>query len=253
MSAPAVWPGKGALLCLLLSACGRGSGDDAPPPTLEEVSEKVVFGSVASLGPHRLEADVVRRIFEPSGGVTERDEHVVMAWQDWDNFMLRRLQDGQVVSASLVVKGNLWVRGPKGRMRQADDPEPHRAELRLVWNLWDEALEPFRDRIELTEQESGVIEGRPARSFAVSLKALEIPVPKAQVEPLELSGTVWLDQATAVRLLAEVRGAWRNLGGDDRRREVGLYLVRSRIGEDQGLKAPGGRAREARRARKKDK
>lgn len=238
------------LLPLALWALGcSGPSQEAPTMTLERASEEVSFGTISSLGPHRLETSVIRRVLPASGAaepLSETDEQIILAWQDWDNFQYQRLRDGTLVTDNLVVKGNFWERGPSGRKVRGGDPEPVRADLRLAWDVWGASLAPFLDDLVYERVEEGIIEGRAARRFKLDLKPAPTPS-RSGLRPVSLSGHVWLDQATAVRLLAEVQGRWARSGDEGHVQEVVLYLVRSRIGEPQALRAPGVERRKSRR------
>jgi len=233
-------PGRWASLVLLvgsLPGC-HPEVSQTPSLTLEQAAEKVNFGSEATLGSHRSEVSVIRRVRFSSGEVEQTDQQAVLVWQDWDNFQFRRLQGGNVTCDNLVVGGLAWNRGPKGHRVRVPDAEPLRADLRVVWDAWTEALGPFSGRIALVRGEAGVIEGRPARPYGVTLGAQPGGGSRPSVEPLDLTGTVWLDEATAVRLLADVEGSWRRSGDAKRIQEVSFHLAISGIGQPQDLQAP---------------
>lgn len=242
-----------ALACLSLLGCLGPSEAEQ----LAVASEDIVFDSMDKLGPHhslaRLRQTVTRPGLEPQAS----EDAVEIWWQDWDHFEHRRVADGRLASGVRVMAGTPYVSRPGAdeRWDERPDADPYRLELRAAWNLWDQALGPFEGRILYEDQGAEVIEGRPVRRYALSLAPLpevEAPEPaakakrkakaKAKAPPaapadplLSLSGSLWLDTATAVRLVAEVEAA-RSQG--ERRVEASFQLAVSAIGADQGLKLP---------------
>lgn len=204
--------------------------------TLPEAADEAIFASVEKLGPHRCVATYSRadtRDGAPAGG---SEQIVDIAWHDWDRFQVTRKANGQPSSEVIVVGGRPWARNRGGRWEEREDPEPWRVQLESTWDTWDEALEPFGDRVALTETGREELEGRWARRFTVSLKPEQTTKGRRPAfTPISLSGTVWLDELTAVRLLAEVEGV---VAQGNLQRRITLRLVRSDFGEDLGIRAP---------------
>lgn len=231
----------------------------AETPDLAAAASKAQFESATDLGPHRLSAVIERSESLRGGTPLRRQEGVEIRWESWDAFETRRLVNGEQVSCLRVVDGHAWSQRRDGTWVQRGDPEPARQELRLVWNNWEQALEPFDDRVDLTKSSSEVVEGRRAQRYLVSL---------ADPEPADqridrgkqrgkrkakgkrrrrgnadqrtfraLSGDVVIDETTAVRLLAKVRGEWQD---GIRTHAVALDLTRSGFGLPQALTAPTG-------------
>lgn len=245
------WRGRALSLLLGCVACADEAG-----PTLAEASEAVQYESVAALGPHRMTATTRRTEQRDGAAATAVQEAMEITWQGWSAFEMRRLVDGEQVSLVRVVDGHAWAQRGDGSWVDRGDPEPWRQELRIAWSAWDQALDPFDDRVTLTEAGAEVVEGRRARRYTVSLappttptrragraKAKSKPGRKARRRPaaeatdplLDLSGEVVLDAGTATRLLARVEGRWTQ---DDRVRTVALDLRRSGIGQPQTLLSP---------------
>ena len=212
-----------------------------PPPSLAETSQEVQFASVDRLGPHHLLSTITTTESRDGREVSSAEETVEIRWQDWDHFVFSRTRDGHPVSAVTVAGSHAWLRRTDGAWVRKDDAEPYRIQLRTTWNTWDQALELFADRIALTEQGADVVEGRSARVYAVSLAPLpELPPGtaarvRAAGQPVSLAGRVWIDEATAVRLQADVRGVFER---GNRTREISLKLTRSAVGQDQGISRP---------------
>jgi hypothetical protein len=195
---------------------------------------------VDQLGPHAYLATITRTELREDAVVSESQEVFEIRWQGWDDFEVRRTVDGDVASAVLVAGGRAWVLR-NGAWQARPDAEPFRQELRLTWSGWDQAMDGFDDRVSYLTPEDGVVEGRPARRYALELA----PLPKmgkarrkrreAEGGPTAVSGFVWVDQNTAVRIVADVQG--ETVRGDVTRR-IQLKLARSAFGKDQGIAPP---------------
>ncbi|MCB9760439.1 MAG: hypothetical protein H6739_11425 [Alphaproteobacteria bacterium] len=222
------------LLIAALTLCGCDRGP-SPEALLIEGSRTVTMDSAAMLGPHRYEATTVRQWADETRGSSETFE---LDWGDWDHFATRRLRDGRLRAELRVIDGVAYVR-QGDRFTRYDDAELHRGELRSTWSTWEQAMAPFAARLQLTEPEDAVVEGRPATRYRVSLA--EGDAPDGDQRPLSLSGTVTLDQATAVRLLAEIEGRYEEPGGrrsPPREREVRFSMTRSGFGTPPTLETP---------------
>ena len=227
-----------ALLCLVvpLGACKGCKTEQVQTITLPEAADKAIFATVEQLGPHRCLASVVRTDFKDGVERASHEETVDVAFRSWDRFRVQRLMDGRNVSEIVVVRGKAWMRQAEGPWDERDDAETSRVQLQNTWDIWDEALEPFLDRVQLTEEGKDLLEGRPTQRYAVGLTPL-LPDQKLGegLQPSSLLGTVWIDEAPAVRLMAQVEGT---LTDGSRSRTVRLKLARSDFGVDLGIRAP---------------
>lgn len=232
-------PGRGLTLALLLAlillfatACNRGP---SAAEALAAASRRVSFGTLEQLGPHRMQATVSRS----DAGSAELDtETLELDWGDLDNFQVRRIRNGRVRSELRVLRGEAWVRVGTSPFNHYDDAELYRVELASTWNIFDQALSPFEGRVQLLDGQEAVVEGRPAMRYTVAL-APEVPdAAKRGHTPRALSGAVVLDQATAMRLSAQVEGSYLENGRADRVREVRLELARSELGLLPAIEAP---------------
>lgn len=242
----------GAAAGALIVACG----DDPRVAELAEVSQQLSFESVDQLGPHHYIGSLKHEAERSDGSVDRTDEAVEIRWQDWNSFEYRRTVEGELDSAVVARDGTPWQLLSGGSWRKGTDAEPYRLELRQSWNAWDQALEPYLERIRYVDRGTELVEGRQARRYAVELA----PVPTvsedapakagkrrraraAKAKPkaadadrlVSLSGEVWVDESTAVRLLADVEASRVHRG---RRHTVRLKVVRSDVGRDQKIKAP---------------
>ncbi len=228
-----------ATLLLLLVACkGCSEEPEQPTMTLPEAADEAIFASVEKLGPHRCMATWSRADTRAGASAGGHEQAVEIAWRDWDRFSVRRLTNGEPSTEVIVVGGHPWTRNRGGRWERREDAETWRVQLQNTWDTWDEALEPFGDRVQLTETGRELIEGRWARRFTVALGP-EKPSKgrRPAFTPRSLSGTVWLDELTAVRLLAEVEGV---VTQGNLERKITLRLVRSDFGADLGIRVPRG-------------
>lgn len=228
-----------SLAALVLLLAPLGCQPQAPPEELlADASTEVTFASVEGIGPHHYLSSLRRT--DSRAGMPDQvvDEVVEIAWQDWDNFHVRRLIDGQAERETIVVGAVPWVRSAD-RWDRRDDAEPHRVQLRTTWNVWDEVMGPWLAHIELVPDGDDIVEGRPASRYQVRMLPAE-QAPKVRTSaftPLSAQGTVWLDKGTAVHLKAEVEAVARRQGLT---RTVRLTMQRSNVGEDQGVAAPPG-------------
>jgi hypothetical protein len=228
----------------MLSSCRSCAQPDVEEVSLAQVSQEIQFQSVDHLGPHAYLASIQRTELRDDVVVTDSQEVFEIRWDGWDDFEVRRSVDGKLASALRVVDAVAWWQR-NGRWVNRGDPEPYRQELRMTWNGWEQALDLFRNRVALDQPEDGVVEGRAARRYEVSL-APPAAVGKARRRrreseggPVSLEGFVWVDEITAVRLVADVSGEVQR-GGVTRR--VHLKLARSAIGQDQNIERPKRRA-----------
>jgi hypothetical protein len=216
---------------LLLLSCGKGaaSGESALL-----AAKEVSFESVTGLGPHRMVSTLTWDRGAARGGKTT--ETLELVWGDWDHFQVRRLRDDRLATEVRVVRGVAYTRAGKGRFRQARDAELYRVQLAGTWSYWERALEPFRGA-HLSVMDGVVeVESRPARRFLLSLVSKAAP-PRAH-RPQSLTGSFLLDEATAVRLRAELEGVYLESGNEERPVIIRLVLARSDFGVFPDLSPP---------------
>lgn len=205
---------------------------------LADASAEVTFASVEQLGPHHFLSSATRT--DSRQGVPDLvvDEVVEISWQDWDHFHVRRLIDGEAERETVVYGARPWIRSGDSWERR-DDAEPHRLQLRTTWNAWDAVLGTHLDHIELLPDGDDIVEGRPVSRFKVQMLPAD-RAPKRRswgFQPESISGTVWLDKATAVRLKADIEAVSRRQGLT---RTVQFTLQRANIGVDQQVREPAG-------------
>ena len=221
-------------MTLLTLHCG-GSEDDVP--TLDVVADQITFKSVETLGAHHMLATIRQDTQWGDGGTETHEESVELAWNNWDNFHLRRVVRGATVAETIVVEGQSYHRGKGPGWQEEVDAEPARMRVRTSWNVWDTAMDVFASRVTLTESERSVVDGRPATRFKVDLSPLppNTRVNTSAMSPQAISGEVWLDEKTAVRLASDVDATVTQKGMS---RTTVLHLRRGSIGQEQTIQAP---------------
>jgi hypothetical protein len=200
-----------------------------PDQELVQASREVSFGDIANLGAHRLEASILRSVVVDGTRQEGGQDQIQLVWRDWDNFQLARRRSGEIISQVLVDGGSARVRQADGRLVAASDVEPHRVELRMAWDVWSLGLSVFDGMYELRHLGDGQLDGRAASQYGVTLLPSE-QRQRGRVVADSLEGTVWIDEATAVRLMAEVQGSWHRVGQDTVVNEVKVILVRTDFG-----------------------
>lgn len=222
-----------ALLLVLLTGCG-----DARKQTdeLAAGSLKTTVGTLEQLGPHQMRSSQRRTESRPGAADKVTDELTELTWQDWDHFRLLRRMDGVLVQETVVADGVGWLRQGERWLRQ-EDAEPLRVQLRTSWNTWDMALGGHLEHLQFVHDGRDIIGGRPAQRYRVeSLPPEQAPKPRGfGFRPTGVQGQVWLDEATALRLKAEVT-ATAQVGGATRTTRYELLL--SSFGEVEPIRTP---------------
>ncbi len=231
--------GPTALLCSL-TACGGGqrcAGGSVSDQSLTEAAEEISFGEIVGLGPHRMQAVVTRSSVRDGERRMLSEEQLQLVWQDWNNFQLRRLQNDRIAVDHLVSDGAAWVENERGELEQRGDPEPLRMEMRVAWDVWGQNTSPFQRHLRLDYVGEGVLEGRVARQYSLGLEPPD-PRERPRLVPVSLSGKLWLDEESAVRLMAEVQGSWSHRGREQLVHEISIILVRSDFGTAELDRSP---------------
>ncbi len=210
---------------LWLLAC---SGE-APPAVLTEASREVTFGTMQELGTHTLQASWTRRVGPAEGGGQETAEAFLLRWQDPDHWELRRERQGRVQSHVIIWDAIAWVSGPKGLKRRGDG-ELYRVQLASGWDPWQLVLAGFNDQLGLVRVGEEMVDGRKAWRHDLVLKP---PLPGRRAwTPTQVEGAVWLDEALAVRLGAEVHLVAVN---EREAMDLRFRLSVSGVGADPGI------------------
>lgn len=224
-----------ALAALL--ACGR-DGEEAAPPTLTTAAERVTLGTVRDLGPCIVRGSLRRETAGP--GITRAsDQASELRWKDQDNWSWVLTRDGRTVEETLVWDAVAWTRTGERAFARKGDAEPYRVQLASVWDPWA-SLESFARQVVLTPGDVEDLEGRRVVRHVASLAPPpERPRRGWSVDAVE--GTVWIDEATALRLQGDVTVSARD---GDLRQTLHLAFSVTAIGSDPGLPTPPGAAPE---------
>jgi len=234
-----------ALLVGLLSLGAGCSGEKSGAEEILAQSSAVTFETVLQLGPNRMESTIVTEHAET--GVREM-ESMEIAWADGDNFMVRQVHDGDVRREVRVLRGKPWVRAGERFVRR-DEADIYRGVLAQTWDMWGLAVGPFVEQIGYDYDGEVVIEGRRGRRFNLRLATdEELAAAKAAMEadqgrrtarfvPMAITGSIVLDESTAVRLLTEFEVRLVARGGG-RERTVRFREARSGIGERPTIPSP---------------
>jgi len=221
---------------LLFSIVGAYGAPSVDRQALWDVSFKLTYASVASIGPHHTEATAVHE----RGGdrPRKRTEVFDVRWGDWDNFQVKRSRDGKLLMEHRVVQGLPFGRSGRSDFRASSDAELFRVELSQTWNSFGLALEPFQWQLGAEPDGETVVEGRPASRYRLHLEPLAEGERQRGHVPVSLQGVVVLDAATGVRLLAQVEGTYLEQGREDRVWTTRYRLTRSGFGIPPDLLKP---------------
>jgi len=219
------------------SACG-----EKPKPQnallTAQVAQTATFETLKGLGAHRAESLTLNKQWVDGGTLEERDLAVVLNWEGPDRFQWRRLRDGKLRQEILLAEGSGWTRTSTRAYQLLGSTEVHQNALAEHWRLWESALEPFEERIDLRPMGDGLVEGRTAWHYTVALIPAASTARETGTTLTSLEGSVWIDKTTAIRLVAEVSGTWTTLGRLPLHHAVEFSLVRSRFGEPQDVRPP---------------
>ncbi|MEC7988151.1 MAG: hypothetical protein VX278_23495 [Myxococcota bacterium] len=208
--------------------------EETPEERLAQASQKVIFASVEKLGSHRYTAQVRRREYRGDELVSEHEERVQIDWIDWDNFSYMREVDDREVMNLVVIDHQTWQLKKNGVWEQRPDAEPYRVQMRSSWNTWDQFVGPFEKALVWKDLGESEQDGRKVQLYEVDVDPLKISQ-KRNLIPKSISGSVSIDQATAVRVYAEVQLSSTH---DDYTKDVRLQLRREDIGGDIKLQSP---------------
>jgi len=212
--------------------------EERPEEKLAAASNTVIFASVEKLGAHHYEARVRRKELREETITSNHDEIIIIDWQDWDNFRYSRTLDTKEVSSLIVSNHIPWLKNTAQKWSKYEDAEPYRTELRTSWNTWEQYVGRYETLITWKPIEEDIIADRKVTRYEL-LYQKENDAPK-NTEPTNLtlsslSGSIAVDQATAVRIYAEVKLV---LTGDKYRKEIDLQIKRTDIGVQKNIPPP---------------
>ena len=118
--------------------------------------------------------------------------------------------------------------------QKEEDAEPHRVQLRSSWNTWEQYIGSYEDLLLWEFLGESEQEGRKVNRYNISLDPQKSP-PKKNLSVKTLSGSVSIDQATAVRIYSEVRLV---LVRENYEKVIRFALKRYDIKKDFSIDAP---------------
>lgn len=237
------WQLRVAGLVLGPLACRPAAPVAAPAPP-EVAAEKVTFGTLQDLGGFVFQSSTHdERIV--AGKSIVHETAVSLKWKDRDHWDYETLNDGRPTTHWLVVDANAWQGLSGGGLKPKGDPEPLRAQLSLGWDPWEDLVAITGGRIALGPGVTESVDGRIAVRHDVSLQpqvgsAAPHRALGSAMEPDSLTGTVWIDQETAVRVLADITVRSSTPGDASRSRTLNVKLAVTGLGQDPGVAVPPG-------------
>jgi hypothetical protein len=216
---------------LLLPGCGGSA--DTQAPSLAKATDDATFASLVGVGSHHLQASV-KRVDRARGSERVSAETMELRWKDPDHWSFVTTRAGKPQSQVVVWDGEAWSGRGGGALERRRDAEPYRVQLQTLWDPWKWGLDNLGDRIQLEPADIEVVEGRRAQRFNLTLPPAP-PKPPRGWSPSRVSGSIWVDEATAVRLKGDV--VLTLTSGESTREITLLFLVRD-IGADPGVSPP---------------
>jgi hypothetical protein len=219
---------------LLLLGCSAEPQATAPPEAMPAVANLTTFATMASLGPHRLESRTTTTITRPELADQVREESFSLRWLDDSRWQAIRRRDGETVEELRIWENRVWRAAGGGPLQLRGDAEPYRSALHAEWDPWRSALGLWSEQVEFRELPSEEIEGRRALVYTLQPRAPLGDERKAN-RMLGVEGRVWIDEATAVRLVGDVTLRTQSR---DKIEQVHLRYSVTEIGGEPGVEPP---------------
>jgi hypothetical protein len=250
-------------IAALLVGCS-GAPVEVVAVTPEAASEQVTFGTLQDLGAFTFQY-TTRDERKVSTGSTVRETAASLKWKDRDTWEYTTVNDGIPATHWLISGARAWQSLSGAPLVSKGDPEPLRAQLALGWDPWEDVVAMTAGRIVYGPGTEETVDGRPAVRHDLSLG----PGPATRgkhiigqaLSPTSLTGQVWIDKETSVRLLADLVVAASNAppapvaAADDatapqappedpgdrlRERTFAVKLAVTGLGQDPGVSTPPG-------------
>jgi hypothetical protein len=221
------------VIALLLLGCRQTTSDAKQAITLPHAADQTILASTEALGAYKLDATVVRTFTPAQGDPRRTEEGLSVRWKDPDHWSQELLRDGKTRQRILVWDAVAWTSTGDGAPEKRGDAEPWRVQLSQTWDPWG-LLEGLREQVALTKDGVDVIEGRRAERHTLSVAPLP-PKARRAWQVSAVDGTVWIDEATAVRLKGHA-----HVVADGRREKMDVVLdfAFGGIGQDPGIVPP---------------
>lgn len=214
-------------------ACSKPPAVQGSDPPLVKASNEVTFKTTQDLGSYHQHATITRTTTSADGKVSTTAQSLDLAFKDLDDWHAVEERDGRLTSEVLVADGIAWARsGPK--LTRRGDAESYRVQLGTTWDPWPTALESLEGDVKLVPEALEEVEGRRAWRHRAEL----VPPVEGRHRvwtPTLVEGNVWIDEATALRLVGELH---LQADGSTRKLDVALKFSTSGIGMDPHVPAP---------------
>lgn len=214
---------------------GCASDVDLQPDDLVEASQKVIFAATETIGPHRFQAISTRQEYRGDSLELESTEILDIEWHSWDSFSFAHTVDGESTLEVVVTNGACWKKMYGGEWERRLDAEPYRVQLRQKWNVWERVTQPFEMGLSFISIGEEQIEDRSTHHYQLDFTGVENS--QSGLKPERISGDIWVDTATAVRLLGNVRA---ELSSDSYLKVLSLKLSRTEINTLAPISVPDG-------------
>jgi hypothetical protein len=219
---------------ILLLACDPPPVEVDAPQSAPIVAQKTTLATVAGLGSHQLEARTTTRTTRDDGDPVEEEEAFTLRWTDEDHWQVVRKRGTRILEDVRVWDGQAYRSVAPGRWDQRGDAEPYRASLSVSWDPWVRAFGESANAIGFVAAGKEDIEGRTALVY--TLQPLTSPDGAPRSRALATAeGKVWIDEATAARLVGDAHLVVQDRGLT---RDIRLRFSLSGIGRDSGAEPP---------------
>ena len=221
------------IVLLVLLACGSTDGTPAAPTlTLPQAAKQTTFAGVTALGSFHLQASLRKTDTVEGRPAKESAETMEIRWKDADHWSYVSARDGRVVSDVRVWDGVAWtIRA--GVTEKKGDPEPFRIQVATVWDPWSWGLERLAEDVKSVAGPVELLDGRRAVRYTLALE--DQKKGHRTWTPTAVSGDLWIDEATAVRMRGQVRVDATN---DKRTTTRELLFTLGAIGADPEVVRP---------------
>ena len=230
-------------VALFLTSC-LDSCSRAPEEAVEVPDKDVAYdrgpppmspGTLRALGPHLWDASLDIR-GDKAGLWPSREIVSKLVWADIDRSHFEQIQGGTFQQEIRVGESVYRLGSQDGLYRRAYEPAGNTIIMLRTLDLWEQAISGFARQVGWRRVGADNVDGRPVTVWQIELApppaldggTLVTPDVAARklglpTTPLALSGTVYIDDATGSRLLAEVEGRFTTrevIGGRDPTDEV---------------------------------
>jgi hypothetical protein len=207
---------------------GGGPGDaERGPPDMSP-------GTLRALGPHVWDASLDVR-GDRAGLYSSREVVSKLVWADLDRSLFEEIAGGRL-NREIRIADDVWrLNAHDGQYRHTTEVGGTIIQLRTL-EFWDQAVAGFARQLAWQRLGADAIDGRPVTVWKLqlapppALDSSDLVSPSfaatrlgLATTPISLNGTVYVDDATGNRLLAEVSGrfvAAAMVGGRDPTDEV---------------------------------